>query len=238
MRRLCVKCGHHWFLHLSDGRRKCHHCGHRQSFRSVWNSARPGEATKRRLLEYFVLGVPVYRWRYCSAVSLKATERFFRLCRRMLAVAEEWRQPFAGRIECDEALFGRKCKGRHRWGATGKALVLGILQRDGRIKVLAAEGRGREELLPLIQQHTRRAASTTRTTGKPTPRWPCAAGMWSSPWSAVCRRGATTSTASRASGVTLSTGAINAAGCRKSSFTFTWPKLPSALITATRTYSP
>lgn len=154
MKRKCVKCGHHWFWYLSDGRSKCRRCGHRHSFRSVWDSSRLSDATKRRLLEYFVLGVPAYRLRFRSPVSLEATERFFRLCRTVLALAEECQQPFAGRIECDEALFGGKRKGKRGWGAAGKVLVFGILQRNGRVKVFAVEGRGRDELLPLIQEHT------------------------------------------------------------------------------------
>src|SRR5438045_322138 len=112
MKRSCCKCGHHWFWRLSDGRRKCRRCGQRQSFRSMWDSSRLSEATKRRLLEYFVLGVPAYRLRFRSPVSLEATERFFRLCRRVLALAEDFQQPFKGRIECDEALFGGKRKGK------------------------------------------------------------------------------------------------------------------------------
>jgi hypothetical protein len=82
-------CGHHWFWRLSDGRRKYRRCGQRHSFRSVWDSSRLSEATKRRLLEYFVLDVPAYRLRFCSPVSLETRERFFRLCRRVLALAED-----------------------------------------------------------------------------------------------------------------------------------------------------
>ena len=154
MKRACVKCGHHWFWQLSDGRRKCRRCGQRQSFRSVWDASRLSEATKRRLLEFFVLGVPAYRLRFRSPVSLEATERFFRLCRRVLALEEDCQQPFGGRIECDEALFGGKRKGKRGWGAAGKVLVFGILQRNGRVKVCSVEGRGRDDLLPLIQEHT------------------------------------------------------------------------------------
>ena len=131
MKRASVKCGHHWFWQLGDGRRKCRRCGQRQSFRSAWDSARLGEATKRRLLEYFVLGVPAYRLRFRSPVTLEATERFFRLCRRVLAVAEECQQPVAGRVECDEALFGGRRKGKRGRGAAGEVLVFGILERNG-----------------------------------------------------------------------------------------------------------
>jgi transposase len=112
------------------------------------------ESAKRRLLEFFVLGVPAYRLRFRSPASPEATERFFRLCRRVLALAEECEQPFDGRIECDEALFGGVRKGKRGWGAAGKVLVFGILKRNGRVRVFAVQGRGRDELLPLIQEHT------------------------------------------------------------------------------------
>lgn len=154
MKRSCRKCGHHWFRQLSGGRRKCRRCGQRHSLRSVWGSSRLREATKRRLPEYFVPGVPADRLRFRPPVSLRATERFFRLCRQALALAEDCRRPFSGEIECDEALLGGRRKGKRGWGAAGKVMVFGILQRDGRVKVFAVEGRGRDELLPLIQEHT------------------------------------------------------------------------------------
>ena len=50
--------------------------------------------------------------------------------------------------------FGGKRKGKRGWGAAGKVLVFGILQRNGRVKVCSVEGRGRDDLLPLIQEHT------------------------------------------------------------------------------------
>lgn len=154
MRKSCSECGHHWFWQLGDGRSKCRRCGHRQSFRSAWDSSHLSEPAKRRLLEFFVLGVPAYRLRFRSPASPEATERFFRLCRRVMALAEECQQPFDGRIECDEALFGGVRKGKRGWGAAGKVLVFGILKRNGRVRVFAVQGRGRDELLPLIREHT------------------------------------------------------------------------------------
>jgi transposase len=79
-------------------------------------------ATKRRLLELFVLGVPVYRQRFRSPASRPAIERFYRIVRAVLALAEDLREPFAGKLECDETTFGGAKKGKRGWGAAGKVI--------------------------------------------------------------------------------------------------------------------
>jgi hypothetical protein len=49
------------------------------------------EASKRKLLEHVVLGVPAYRLRFRSAASLEANERFFLLIRQTMALLEAHR---------------------------------------------------------------------------------------------------------------------------------------------------
>jgi transposase len=110
---------------------------------------------KLKLLEYFVLGVPSYRLRFRLKISRNARERFFRLIRLILADYENCREPLKGEIECDESSFGGKRKGKRGWGAKGKIIVLGILQRDGIVKVSPIQGRGAEKIIPLVARHTR-----------------------------------------------------------------------------------
>ena len=71
---------------------------------------------KRRLLEFFVLGVPIYRLRFRVPVSKRTIQGFFRLIRAVLAIKEECREPFHGTIECDETTFGGRRKGKRGWG--------------------------------------------------------------------------------------------------------------------------
>src|SRR5947209_9395685 len=106
MRRRCPACGHHWAWSLADGRFKCRGCQSRYRVRAAWQSTRLSEATKRRLVDYFVLGVPAYRLRFHSLASAPTLERFYRLIRQVLAIAEESTTPFTGSIECDETMFG------------------------------------------------------------------------------------------------------------------------------------
>ena len=54
------------------------------------------ERTKHQLLEWFVLGVPVYRQRYRGRDSAPANERSYRLVRAMCAYQEELRGQLAG----------------------------------------------------------------------------------------------------------------------------------------------
>ena len=78
----CPSCEGTRHYKLADGRLKCRGCGQRFSWTSVWDSVRLPVATKQRLLELFVLGVPSYRQRFRSDASAAARERFYRLLRR------------------------------------------------------------------------------------------------------------------------------------------------------------
>jgi len=155
MKRSCPKCHHHWAWRLKDGRFKCRKCSQRYTFKSLWDSCRLTERAKRKLLECFVFGVPVYRLRFRGPASPPSTKRFFRLIRSVLAFHEQCREPFEDEIECDETMFGGKKRGRRGWGAEGKIVVLGILKRNGKVRVFPVKGRGAKRLLPLIRQSTK-----------------------------------------------------------------------------------
>ncbi len=153
--RQCPKCIYTWAWHLADGRFKCRRCGRKYRWIRVWDASRLSEASKKRLLEFFVLGVPVYRMRFRLSVSIPAIERFFRLVRATLALDEECREAFRGAVECDETMFGGQRAGKRGWGAAGKIIVFGILQRNGQVRVFPVQGRGGEELIRLVRSHTK-----------------------------------------------------------------------------------
>jgi len=79
---------------LSDGRFKCRACGTRFSWTSAWDSVRLEAATKHRLTEMFVLGVPIYRLRHRKDASAPTKERYYRLLRACCALAENLTGPF------------------------------------------------------------------------------------------------------------------------------------------------
>lgn len=155
MKRRCPVCGHHWAWQLADGRLKCRRCECRYRLKSVWECSRLSETDKRSLLEKFVLGVPAYRYRFRGPASLPTMERFFRQIRAVLAYHEGCREPFTGSIECDETTVGGHRRGKRGWGAAGKTIVLGIMQRDGIVRAFPVPARQQRYVLPLIRHTTR-----------------------------------------------------------------------------------
>ncbi len=151
----CTRCGksRHW--KLGDGRLKCRQCGQRFSPRSVWAASRLSVRTKHQLLEWFVLGVPVYRQRFRGRASAPATERFYRLIRAVCAHQEQLRAPLTGQLELDETTFGGARHGKRGWGAAGKVIVFGILKRNGLVRVFPVPTRNRREIVGRIATETR-----------------------------------------------------------------------------------
>ena len=121
----------------------------------MWETCRLPEQTKRAILDYFILGVPVYRLRFKRLANRKTIERFLSHVRRVLARHEGCRAPFDGAVELDESTFGGRRPGKRGWGARGKIIVLGILQRNGRVKVFPVPRRRQRTVLPLVSPHTR-----------------------------------------------------------------------------------
>lgn len=150
----CKKCGKYRAQLLSDGRYRCPNCGARYRRHQIWNKSRLSSQAKNRLLEMFVLGVPVYRQRFRSSVSATATERFYRLIRATCALQEGLRQPFSGSLEMDETMFGGRHPGKRGWGAAGMVIVFGILKRNGLVQVSPLEGRGYREITGKVASQT------------------------------------------------------------------------------------
>jgi transposase len=172
----CPECGHTRAYKLADGRRKCRACGGRYSCTSVWDSVRLPGHVKARLLEMFVLGVPVFRQRFSAVASPASIERFYRLCRACCAWEEHLREPFAGTLECDETTFGGARHGKRGWGAAGKVIVFGVVKRNGCVKAMPIAAHNQAEIMREIQAHTRegslyytdewQAYATLRTRGE------------------------------------------------------------------------
>lgn len=153
--RRCPSCEFTRAWALDDGRFKCRRCSTRYTWKTVWSASRLPDAAKRRLLELFVFGVPVYRQRFREAASAPAAERFYRLIRACCAHAEGLREPFEGNVECDESSFGGHRKGKRGWGAAGKVIVLGIAKRNGMVRAFPLQARTQAEVIHLVCEHTK-----------------------------------------------------------------------------------
>lgn len=60
----------------------------------------------------------------------------------------------SGLVEVDESMFGGKKKGKRGWGAAGKELLFGMVERgkSGKIKAVVVKSRKRNVLIPIIRQ--------------------------------------------------------------------------------------
>ena len=150
----CLKCSKYGAWRLADGRVKCTNCGVVSRPPKIWDLSRLPEATKARLLECFVFGVPVYRLRFRVQVSAPAAERFYRLARAACAYAENLREPLFGHLELDETTFGGHRPGLRGWGAAGKVIVFGILKRNGVVCVSPIGARNHREIIEKVVTQT------------------------------------------------------------------------------------
>ena len=222
---------------LADGRLKCHRCGTRYrppAHGSIWAAFRLSPTVKRRLLDYFLLGVPSYRLRRHGLASAPTRERFFRAIRAAMAYEERLRKPFDGLVELDETTFGGHRPGKRGWGAAGKIIVFGILKRNGLVRLCPVARRTKKDVIREIRLHTKPGSLYC---GRRTLLWLSAANTWSSRRSAANPGAKRRSMALKASGAMPNTGSICTGECHRNWSISTWGKFPTASIIAMRSFS-
>jgi transposase len=88
------------------------------------------------LLYLFVLGVPANRIKQYTDISLKTVHRVFTIIREAIyeqALKELEEAQIHGEIEMDETMFGGYRAGKRGWGASGKQIIFGLYQRNGKV---------------------------------------------------------------------------------------------------------
>lgn len=152
-------CTHRKRWKVSGNRWKCKRCkklGRYHKPRTWITRLRKSKKHLKKLVRYFVLGVPAYRLRFESPVSLKTTEHCFRIIRE--AIYQDSLKELSsmrGKLEMDETTFGGRRRGKRGWGAAGKIIVFGIYQRNGNVITFPIPSRETETIYPLINQHTK-----------------------------------------------------------------------------------
>ena len=63
--------------------------------------------------------------------------------------------PLSGEIEMDETMFGGRRPGKRGWGASGKSIVFGIYQRNGKVLTFPISSRAKETMMPFITEYTK-----------------------------------------------------------------------------------
>jgi transposase len=69
-----------------------------------------------------------------------------------------------GIVHIDESLFGPRGKNNKRgWAAEKKTCLFGIIEKDGRVKVVVVKDRKHETLLPIIEKYVSKDAEALPT---------------------------------------------------------------------------
>ena len=109
-----------------------------------------------------------------SALQLKRTlgvayRTAWYLCHRIRAAMEEaYPMPLKGIVEIDETFVGGKVKGKGRGYKGNKAIVVGAVQRQGKVVLQVVQARDRETLHGFIEQYTKRTGLIHRRMGATT----------------------------------------------------------------------
>jgi len=64
-------------------------------------------------------------------------------------------KPLSREIEMDETMFGGRRPGKRGWGASGKNIVFGIYQRNGKVLTFPILSRAKETMRPFITRYTK-----------------------------------------------------------------------------------
>lgn len=92
-------------------------------------------------------------------ISYQKVTRIFRLVRELLFHQCELEgKRLSGEIEIDEAYFGGRRKGKRGRAAAGKSVVLGLLERDGKVYTRIVHTLTAENLMGIIKKKTRKGS--------------------------------------------------------------------------------
>ena len=99
-----------------------------------YRHAKLSERKFRQLLRYFALDLTASDAARLSGLSVRSVNAIYLRLRQRIMEACELDAPISGTVEIDESLFGpRGVRGKPGRGASGKTIVFGILEREGRI---------------------------------------------------------------------------------------------------------
>jgi transposase len=102
---------------------------------------------------------PAYRLATDLGADYQTVTRVYQKLRLSIYhIAELEGAKLSGDIEMDESYFGGKRKGKRGRGATGKSIVFGLLERDGRVYTRVVEGVSADDLMAVIRKKTRKGS--------------------------------------------------------------------------------
>jgi transposase-like protein len=106
-------------------------------------------------------------WELHRAIGVTQKTAWFMLHRIRLAMQGKNAGKLSGEVEVDEAMIGGKSRNMHRakraekihgTGGMDKAIVFGMIERDGRVRALHLDSRRRKELQDAIRENVEAGA--------------------------------------------------------------------------------
>jgi len=122
----CIFCESNKTYRLADGRIRCKECGKKYSLSKLKKDL--------EVLHYFCLELSANKTARLLHLDYGAVRSRYMMFREK--IAEHSRDNFkrlSGELEIDETYFGGRRKGKRGRGAFNKVVVLGILERNGRV---------------------------------------------------------------------------------------------------------
>src|SRR3989344_5290591 len=127
-----VRCGSFKVNRTARGYVKCRWCHKQKSLKMI--RAEIGIVTG------FYQQQPAYRLANDLGTDYQTVTRVYQKLRLAIYhIAELEGAKLSGEIEMDESYFGGRRKGKRGRGAKGKSIVLGLLERDGRVYTRVVE---------------------------------------------------------------------------------------------------
>jgi transposase len=162
-KRYCPRCKTKVFWKLKDRTFKCKKCFYKfNDFTKTYIGKIKIDYNEMvHLIYLFVLGVPGYRIRNYSEVSLKTIQKVYTTIRTAIydTTVDEMKEAyFSGQIEMDETMFGGRRSGKRGWGSSGKHMIFGLYQRNGTVLTFPISSRNRKTLLPIIDKHVKQGS--------------------------------------------------------------------------------
>jgi len=147
----CVFCGKYGLYKLADKRVKCKHCKRYYSLTKLRRDL--------QLLYYFYLEISARRAAIELEVNYNVVHRRFMYFRKCISnYCNNEARKLYGELELDESYFGGKRKGNRGRGAKNKAIVFGILERNGKVYTVIVKDVSAETLMSEIKNKAKKGS--------------------------------------------------------------------------------
>ena len=149
--RKCFYCGEYGLYRLKDKRLKCKSCSLLYSL--------PKLKKDLQILYFFYLELSARKAAKELGISYNSVISRFMFYRKMIAdhLGREFSKLY-GELELDESYFGGKRKGKRGRGAFNKAIVFGILERNGKVYTKVVPNVSKEPLMREIKRKTKKGS--------------------------------------------------------------------------------